>query len=329
VLADVSFRVAASETLSVLGPSGSGKTTLLRALCGLEPIEGRVRWDGRDLAGIPVHERRFGLVFQDYLLFPHLDVAGNVAFGLRMQRLSVDRIRDRVSEVLGLVGLEGREHRRVTELSGGEQQRVALARALAPAPRLLMLDEPLGALDRSLRERLAEDLRTLARRLDLAQIHVTHDQEEAFAIGDRIAILDAGRLVALGTPEQLWSRPPSAWVARFLGFHNVAEGVLLDGMVETPWGDLPAGPQTGTRAGPVDVIVPPDGLVPVPDGDIRGVVVRSEFRGDQRRVTVRTERGGTLQLAVSWSVMPTVGTVLNVSVLPGRLVVMPREPDIR
>ncbi|MEW6239651.1 MAG: ABC transporter ATP-binding protein [Chloroflexota bacterium] len=226
LLADVSFTVAADETVCLLGASGSGKSTLLRIIAGLEPPDaGRVLWDGRDLSSTPPHARDFGLVFQDYALFPHLTVFENAAFGLRMRHLPKDEINLRVAEVLELVNLSGFEKRKVTDLSGGEQQRVALARALAPRPRLLMFDEPLGALDRALKDELLNELRAILHRTQIPAIYVTHDQEEAFAIADRVLLLHDGRIVRQGTPAEVWSSPGSSWAARFLGVGNVVMGV--------------------------------------------------------------------------------------------------------
>ena len=214
----------------MLGPSGSGKSSLLRAVAGLEPdATGRVSWDGTDLTRVPPHRRGFGLMFQDHALFPHRDVEGNVAFGLRMQRLPRAEIEARTGAALALVGLTGFGHRRITELSGGEQQRVALARALAAAPRLLMLDEPLGALDRALRERLVTELRALFVRLGLTSLFVTHDHDEAFALADRLVVMHEGRIEQVGSPVEVWQRPANAFVARFLGW-NVT-GAFLDGSI--------------------------------------------------------------------------------------------------
>ncbi len=240
VLRHIDLDVPGGQLLCVLGPSGSGKSTLLRVIAGLElPTAGSVRLDGRDLAGVPPHERDVGLMFQDYALFPHRDVGENVAFGLRMQGQGTATRRNRVAELLELVGLPGAQRRSVSQLSGGEQQRVALARALATSPRLLMLDEPMGSLDRSLRERLPDELRTIFSQLGLTVIYVTHDQDEALGVADRVVLLDGGRLVADGTPEELWNAPPDEWTARFLGFRNIAPGRFGDGLLRTPWGDLP------------------------------------------------------------------------------------------
>ena len=240
LLKGISFSLAAGETICLLGASGSGKSTILRVIAGLEQADGgEVRWDGQSLAAVPAHRRNFGLMFQDYALFPHLDVFENVAFGLRMLRIKKwpkNEIKPRVDEVLRQVNLTGFEKRRVTELSGGEQQRVALARALAPRPRLLMLDEPLGALDRALRESLLDELRAILHGAGIPAIYVTHDQEEAFTLADRILLLRDGQIAQAGTPLEVFARPADGWVARFLGLGNVVEGRCADSGAETPFG---------------------------------------------------------------------------------------------
>ncbi len=220
-VSDVDLGIADGEVLALLGPSGCGKSTLLRAVAGLEQSSsGAVAWDDADLAGVPVHRREFGLVFQDGQLFPHRDVAGNVAFGLRMRGADKKAQAERVAELLDLVGLPGYGSRRTTELSGGEQQRVALARALAPRPKLLLLDEPLSALDRALREQLAADLAVLLRRAGATALLVTHDHGEAFALADRIALMRKGKIVQTGTPEEVRKRPADDGVAAFLGYNG-------------------------------------------------------------------------------------------------------------
>ena len=225
LLNGISLTVAPGETICLLGASGSGKSTLLRIIAGLESSEaGQVCWDGADIASVPPHVRDFGMVFQDYALFPHLNVFDNVAFGLRMRNLPSSEIQMRVNDAMETVNLRGFESRRVTDLSGGEQQRVALARALAPRPRLLMFDEPLGALDRSLKEELLHELRSILHRTNIPAIYVTHDQEEAYAIADRILLLHDGVILRAGTPAEVWKDPQSAWAARFLNVGNVVEG---------------------------------------------------------------------------------------------------------
>jgi spermidine/putrescine transport system ATP-binding protein len=225
LLKDISLEVNRGETVCLLGASGSGKSTLLRIIAGLEEADsGFISFNRVDLTSTPPHLRDFGLVFQDYALFPHLNVNENVAFGLRMRCLLADEIARRVARALETVNLKGFGNRSVTDLSGGEQQRVALARALAIQPRLLMFDEPLGALDRTLREALLNELRSILHHTNIPAIYVTHDQEEAFAIGDRVLILHNGEIVRAGTPADVWANPGSAFVARFLGLGNIFDG---------------------------------------------------------------------------------------------------------
>ena len=235
VLRGVSLTIAVGEVVVLLGPSGCGKTTLLRIMAGLETaVAGDLLLDGQDLTRLPVHKRNFGFVFQDYALFPHKNVRQNVAFGLRMQNWSAEQIDDRVTQMLDLVGLSGFGERPIYELSGGEQQRVALARSLAPAPRLLLLDEPLGALDRALRERLMVDLRTILKQVGtvlgqpegITAVYVTHDQAEAFAIADRVVVMNAGQIEQEGRPTDLYRQPRTPFVARFLGMENIIDGQI-------------------------------------------------------------------------------------------------------
>lgn len=222
LLKGLSFDLEPGQMVCLLGASGSGKSTLLRIIAGLEEAEsGAVYWDGKDLAQTPVHKRGFGLMFQDYALFPHRTVYDNIAFGLRMQNRPADEIDGIVQERLRSIRMESFAHRAVTDLSGGEQQRVALARALAPNPRLLMLDEPLGALDHSLREQLTNELRQMLRESHKPVIYVTHDRQEAFGLADRLLVLHEGRIVQDGSPQDLYNSPADAWVAQFLGLGNL------------------------------------------------------------------------------------------------------------
>ncbi len=239
LLNDISFQLDSGETICLLGASGSGKSTLLRMIAGLEaPNSGSILFNDLDLASTPPHLRDFGLVFQDYALFPHLNVNDNVAFGLRMRRLGGDEIAQRVVNSLELVNLKSFEKRKVTDLSGGEQQRVALARALAIRPRLLMFDEPLGALDRALREDLLNQLRVILHQTKIPAIYVTHDQEEAFTIADRVLILHDGQILREGTPDDVWANPQSVFVAEFLGLGNILDGEVISGRIKDEGGRL-------------------------------------------------------------------------------------------
>ena len=321
---DVSLEVAEGEQLAILGPSGSGKSTLLRAVAGLEPPSaGSIQWDGRDLVAVPVHRRGFGLMFQDYVLFPHLDVARNVAFGL--ESAGPERP-SRVAEALALVGLTGLEKRMPSQLSGGEQQRVALARALAPRPRLLMLDEPLGALDRSLRRALLDELTETFAKLTTPLIYVTHDHEEALAVGDRVAVMRAGRLETIQAPTDLWRRPPNEFVARFLGFANILHADLEPGRARTPIGTLDIATDGTGRA---KLLIRPDAFRPTPDGPLTGVVRARTFRGDHTllRVDVPAADGSTetarMDVEWRWDPVPGVGQRVTLALDPAGLVVLP------
>jgi thiamine transport system ATP-binding protein len=319
-VAGVDLEVGASETVALLGPSGCGKTTLLRAIAGLQPLDaGSICWDGEDLATVPPHRRRFGLMFQEYALFPHRDVTGNVSFGLRMAGVSRADCDRRVDEVLDLVGLTALRDRRVAQLSGGEQQRVALARALAVEPRLLMLDEPLGALDRPWRERLLGEFRELLDRTGLPAIYVTHDHEEAFALADRIVVMRAGTVVQAGPPAKVWSRPADPWTAAFLGFAPAVVARFVAGGVETPWGVLAV---SARGDGAVQVVLRPDALRVDPSGPIAGKVTRCGFAGDHADLDV--DAGGPLlRLRVPYRDAPSVGDTVNLAVAADGVLVYP------
>jgi len=238
-LDDVSLAFEDGEFFGLLGPSGSGKTTLLRAIAGfVEPDSGDIRFDERPVRDVAVHRREIGMVFQNYALFPHMSVFDNIAFGLSVRHLAAAEIRQRVTEMLGLVRLSGFEQRRPRQLSGGQQQRVALARALVTKPRVLLLDEPLGALDKRLRQQMQIELKQIQREVGITTIFVTHDQEEALTLSDRIAIFNEGRVVQVGAPHAVYERPASAFAASFLGDANFFAGRVstAGGQIETDGG---------------------------------------------------------------------------------------------
>lgn len=308
----VDLAVDGAEVMAILGPSGSGKSTLLRSVAGLQPLSaGTVELDGVDVSRVPPHRRGVGLMFQDRALFPHLDAAANIAFGLRMRRQPAAQIEARVAELLEVVGLPGAGSRSVHTLSGGEQQRVALARSLAPEPEVLLLDEPLGALDRPLRERLVVELRELFERLDVTVVSVTHDHAEAFALADRLAVMDRGRVLQVGSPAEVWGRPASARVASLLGFANVAPASVVDGRLRTPWGDLAT---SACRAGAV--VVRPEGVRLDPAGDLTATVRSSVFHGARTRLRLSLAGAPDLDADVVCDVAPAAGEVVRLSIDP-------------
>lgn len=323
-LDDVDLEVADGEVLAVLGPSGSGKTTLLRVIAGLHAADaGAVAWDGHELGRVPSHERGFGLMFQDYALFPHKTVAGNVAFGLRMAGDDPEQVALRTAEVLEWVSLTGYERRLIGSLSGGEQQRVALARALAPAPRLLMLDEPVGSLDRALRERLIAEMRSLFAEHGITAVYVTHDQEEAFAICDRLVILRRGRVAQRGTAEEVWRRPADEWVARFLGFENIVDADLAAGEAITSWATFPvADPGAGRHR----VVLRPDAFTPAKHGQVRGTVTARTFRGGHYLLRLQVTGGPELDVELDRGPAPQPGEDLQLAVDPSGVVVLEEPP---
>lgn len=341
VLHGVSFGAEMGAIVCLLGPSGCGKSTLLRVIAGLEAdYQGSVRFDGQPIDRVPVHERGFGFMFQDFALLPHRNVGANIAFGLRMQRLPRTVIQQRVDEMLHLVGLPGYAQRTIFELSGGERQRVALARSLAPQPRLLMLDEPLGALDRTLRERLTEELRSIIKTVGLTSIYVTHDQAEAFAVADHILLMDHGRIIQRGTAAEVYRRPASLFAAKFLGLNNVIPGerVAANGAehaqitMQTALGRLHIA--DGRLEGPqANVLIRPEAAVPLqgsPDPSttnvIEGEIVRSAFRGGTQRIVVRHASGIELELDVAAGTIGEQGRVL-VALKPEQLALLPAEPE--
>ncbi|GAB4475988.1 MAG: ABC transporter ATP-binding protein [Anaerolineales bacterium] len=295
VIKNLSFEVNSGEIIALLGPSGCGKSTTLALIAGLvEPDQGEILWRGQSLRGIPSHQRNFGLMFQDLALFPHLDVFENVAFGLRVRKVPFPVLQQRVKEVMELVNLQGFERRDVNSLSGGEMQRVALARALAPEPQLLMLDEPLASLDRTLKDRLAVELRQILRQTHQTALYVTHDQEEAFTVADRVILMNKGRIEQIGTPQEIYHRPASPFVAQFLGMKNFIAGEIIHERGKS-WLLMPFGriPYPDHEVGKGIVLIRPEGARVDGEGvlKIEGRVVQKFFRGDHCEVDLQWDEG--------------------------------------
>jgi thiamine transport system ATP-binding protein len=311
---DVDLQVPAGSVTAVLGPSGSGKSTLLRAIAGLEPpAAGSIAYDGRDLARVPTHKRGFALMFQDGQLFPHQSVGRNVGYPLRLRRRSGSDLDGRVADLLDLVGLAGYADRMPATLSGGERQRVALARSLAVEPRMLLLDEPLSALDRDLRERLAGELHDILRRAGTTALLVTHDQEEAFAIADRMAVMRDGRLVQAGTVADVWREPVDAWTARFLGYATVLDGA----------GALALRAIVDPRAGWTQVALRRSAIRLDPAGPLEATVVSARVTPEQLRLELDVAGVGRLSGVAEPGQVVAVGEAVRARVVPDRLATLP------
>jgi putative spermidine/putrescine transport system ATP-binding protein len=315
-LSPVDLDIEPGETLVFLGPSGCGKTTLLRMIAGLESPDagGHILFDGADVTGDSIEQRNVGMVFQSYALFPNMNVAENIGYGLRVRHIGGDERRNRVSELLDMMHLSDFGHRRIDQLSGGQKQRVALARALAVRPRALLLDEPLTALDAKLRESLRAETDRLLRQLRITSIYVTHDQAEAMALGDRIAVMRQGRIAQIGTPQEIYYRPGNAFVADFVGTMNRLTGTLKDGRLLLPGGEIPwanAGLQQGET---LQIMFRPEDVRVVADAEanMRGSVISAFFMGERTRLVV--EVGPSITLVAE--------TTLRRTFAPGETIAM-------
>jgi putrescine transport system ATP-binding protein len=330
----VDLAVAQGELFALLGASGSGKTTLLRLIAGLErPDRGRIRLDGADMTERPAYERPVNTVFQSYALFPHMSVRGNIAFGLKQEKLPGHEIDKRVAEMLQLVQMESFAQRRPSQLSGGQRQRVAIARSLAKRPKLLLLDEPMSALDRRLREQTRLELASIQKRLGIAFILVTHDQEEAMSLADRMAVMEAGRIVQIGSPREIYARPATRFVAGFIGDTNLFAGKVRQReghylSVETPDGEMVVhGSADAPPGAAVWLAVRPERIrLGAPTGhnclDVRAL--RIEYRGDQSILHAVTGSGAALRLKGGNEALAAVeaGTTVAVAWLPEDIVVL-------
>ncbi len=290
VLDNINLYINDSEFLTLLGPSGCGKTTTLRIIGGFTtPTSGDVTFDGVRINDVPPHKRQINTVFQKYALFPHLDVFENIAFGLRIAKVPEDEIRQRVTEMLEVVSLKGFDRRRIDQLSGGQQQRVAIARALVNRPKVLLLDEPLGALDLRLRKDMQNELKRIQQQMGITFIYVTHDQEEALTMSDTVVVMDKGRIQQIGTPEDIYNEPKNAFVADFIGESNILNGTMVrDNVVKMYGKEFPCVDGGFAPNEPVDVVIRPEDIdiVPVEQGQLAGTVTNVTFKGMQYDIIV-------------------------------------------
>ncbi|MCI5739417.1 MAG: ABC transporter ATP-binding protein [Ruminococcus sp.] len=326
ILKDLNLYIRDGEFITLLGPSGCGKTTTLRIIAGfLEPDSGEVVFEGKVINGVPAYKRQVNTIFQRYALFPHLNVYENIAFGLKQQKKSKQEIRSTVEEMLALVNLKGFEKRNINSLSGGQQQRVAIARALAVKPRVLLLDEPLGALDLKLRKDMQVELKNIQKRLGITFIYVTHDQEEALSMSDTIVVMNAGEIQQIGTPTDIYNEPKNAFVADFIGESNIVDGIMhSDFSVEFQGIKFQCVDKGFGKDEPVDVVVRPEDvdIVAPEDGMLKGIVTSVTFKGVHYEIIVDID-------GFKWMVQTTeysaVGDKIGISIKPDEIQVMKKS----
>jgi putative spermidine/putrescine transport system ATP-binding protein len=326
-LAPASLDIVAGETLVLLGPSGCGKTTMLRIIAGLETpdVGGRVLFDATDMTAVPIEQRHVGMVFQSYALFPNMTVAENIGYGLKIRGVGKAERAARVAEMVALTNIGGLENRRIEQLSGGQRQRVALARAVAVRPRVLLLDEPLTALDASLRDRLRSELNRLLRSLGITAIYVTHDQAEAMELGDRIVVMRKGAIAQIGTPREIYFAPQSRFVAEFVGAANIVEGPVFGGRLTLPGGWLSL--NGAVDVGRVAAMIRPEsiGLVAEADAFLRGHVESVAFIGDRQRVVITGAADRPLTVDAANTINVAAGQRVGLSIGPDAIRVLPKE----
>ena len=326
ILKDLNLYIRDGEFITLLGPSGCGKTTTLRIIAGfLEPDSGEVIFEGKVINGVPAYKRQVNTIFQRYALFPHLNVFDNIAFGLKQQKKSKAEIQKTVEEMLALVNLKGFEKRNITSLSGGQQQRVAIARALAVKPRVLLLDEPLGALDLKLRKDMQVELKNIQQRLGITFIYVTHDQEEALSMSDTIVVMDSGEIQQIGTPTDIYNEPKNAFVADFIGESNILDGIMHgDFSVEFQGIKFQCVDKGFGKDEPVDVVIRPEDvdIVPVEEGMLCGKVTSVTFKGVHYEIIVDID-------GFKWMIQTTdysaVGDKIGISIKPEEIQVMKKS----
>ena len=328
VLDDINLYIRKNEFLTLLGPSGCGKTTTLRIIGGFEqPTKGKVIFEGQDITLVPPYKRQINTVFQKYALFPHMDIFDNIAFGLKIKKLPKDEITVKVKEMLRLVNLEGFEHRAIDSLSGGQQQRIAIARALVNEPEILLLDEPLGALDLKLRKDMQIELKHMQKRLGITFIYVTHDQEEALTMSDTIVVMDKGIIQQIGTPVDIYNEPKNAFVAKFIGESNIIDGIMHEDFV-VEFGDtiFPCVDKGFNKIEKVDVVIRPEDveIFPVEEGKLQGIVKSVTFKGVHYEMIVEVDGFNWI---VHSTIMKEVGTEVGINILPENIHIMKKVID--
>ena len=323
VLDNINLYIRKNEFLTLLGPSGCGKTTTLRIIGGFEqPTEGKVIFEGKDITNTPPYERQINTVFQKYALFPHMNVFENIAFGLKIKKVSKKEIKARVQEMLRLVNLKGFENRTIDSLSGGQQQRVAIARALVNEPKVLLLDEPLGALDLKLRKEMQIELKNMQKRVGITFIYVTHDQEEALTMSDTVVVMDKGMIQQIGTPVDIYNEPKNAFVAKFIGESNIIDGIMYEDFVVEFAGRVFTCVDKGfDKNEKVDVVIRPEDLeiTTADEGMISGIVTSVTFKGVHYEIMVQD---GDIEWMIHSTIMRPVGTEIGMNVIPDNIHIM-------
>ena len=326
IIDNMNLYIRDKEFITFLGPSGCGKTTTLRIIAGFQqPDSGDVIFDGKIINGVPPHKRQLNTIFQRYALFPHLNVYENIAFGLRLKKTPEKEIKEAVTEMLALVNLKGFERRNISSLSGGQQQRVAIARALVVKPRVLLLDEPLGALDLKLRKDMQVELKNIQKRLGITFIYVTHDQEEALSMSDTIVVMDSGIIQQIGTPTDIYNEPKNAFVADFIGESNIIEGVMrADFWVEMAGHKFKCLDKGFGVDEEVDVVVRPEDVdvVPVDEAMISGVVTSTTFKGDYYEIIVEIKG---FKWMIESTHNQTVGSTIGLNIIPDAIHIMKKS----
>ena len=330
VLSDINLYILKNEFLTLLGPSGCGKTTTLRLIGGFEyPTTGRVIYEGKDITDVPPYKRRVNTVFQKYALFPHLNVRDNIAFGLKIKKMSRGEIDRRVDKMLSLVNLAGYGKRSVDSLSGGQQQRIAIARALVNEPDVLLLDEPLGALDLKLRKEMQLELKSMQQQLGITFIYVTHDQEEALTMSDTIVVMNSGRILQIGPPKTIYDEPKNAFVARFIGESNIIRGTMVhDELVSFSGVDFPCVDSGFGENAPVDVVIRPEDIVIVGEdiGQLTGTVTSVLFKGVHYEMMIDA---GDFTWKVHSTTMQPAGSRVGLAIVPFNIHIMrPMKEDV-